>query len=126
MVPKNESTTGQDKPEDDRSAVVAKSRTALCVFDCQRPESLAQLIDDLPESADAYVSEILVVHEKSVGWSTAFEEHASQASRLPLKFHRNPRDYDYGDARKAAFEYVVAQGFDHVACLRAEGRHPAQ
>jgi len=134
VVPKNDPTGLQDAGEQSSLAAAgaapaassAKRGTALCIFDCDSPEALAQLLSELPASVDPLLDEILVVHEKATGWSAEAEQQVAQASRSAIMFHRNPRDYDYGDARKAAFEYVVAQGFDRVACLRAEGRHPTQ
>jgi SAM-dependent methyltransferase len=70
------------------------------------------------------LSEILVVHERSRAWSDEDAAELARTSRVPLKFHRNPREYAYGDARKAAFEYVIARNFAHVICVRAEDRHP--
>lgn len=104
----------------------AGGTAVLCVFDCPRSESLSRLIELLPDEALGRLSEILVVHERSSTWSAEDEAELVRASGAPLKFHRNPREYAYGDARKAAFEYVIARGFTHVVCLRAEDRHPVE
>jgi 2-polyprenyl-3-methyl-5-hydroxy-6-metoxy-1,4-benzoquinol methylase len=104
----------------------APGSTVLCLFDCDCPESVAAVIEGLSPAVSARLSEVLVVHESAVAWPGDQESAVANASSVPIKFHRNPRDYDYGDARKAAFEYVLAQGFSHVVCLRAGKRHPVE
>ena len=104
----------------------APGSTVLCLFDCDRPESVAAIIEGLSPAVSARLSEVLVVHQNAVAWPGDQESVLANASSVPIKFHRNPRDYDYGDARKAAFEYVLAQGFSHVVCLRAGKRHPVE
>lgn len=124
MVPTTVSSSEPDARGSDPSAVGTRSRTVLCIFDCLRPESLSTLIASLPDAALDRLSEILVVHERSLAWPAEFQAEMTRSCRVPLRFHRNPRDYAYGDARKAAFEYAIARDFTHVICLRAENRHP--
>ena len=40
--------------------------------------------------------------------------------------HRLPRDAGFGGARKAAFEYALRKGFDHVVFMRGDGLHPPE
>ena len=124
VVSKTDSSATPGAPSPDRVAASADTRIALCVFDCSRPQSLESLLASLPEAASVGLSEILVVHERSAAWPAEIEAELARGFRVPLRFHRNPRDYAYGDARKAAFEYAIARGFSHVICLRAEQRHP--
>ena len=104
----------------------APNGTVLCLFDCDRPELVSRAIECVSSAVAARLSEVLVVHERSVAWPAADEWALAKSSAVPIKFHRNPRDYDYGDARKAAFEYVLAQEFEHVVCVRAGERHPVE
>jgi 2-polyprenyl-3-methyl-5-hydroxy-6-metoxy-1,4-benzoquinol methylase len=43
-----------------------------------------------------------------------------------LRILENPRRYGYGGRRKIAFEYALAQDFDHVIVSDADGRHPVE
>jgi glycosyltransferase involved in cell wall biosynthesis len=46
--------------------------------------------------------------------------------KLELRIHRPPRDSGYGRVRKAAFEYALRRGLDHVVFMRGDGLHPPE
>jgi SAM-dependent methyltransferase len=99
-------------------------RIALLVFDCPDAERLRTLLAEVAETARSWIEEILVVDREPDRWPASTMPSLAAASPVALRFHRNPRRYEYGAARKAAFEYAIARGFDHVIHLDAGGAHP--
>lgn len=101
-----------------------RSRVALFVFDCPGSDALRELLDQIPESLADRIEEVILIQQGERGWPTAFEPGLAESRQLEVRFHRNPRPFDYGSARKAAFEYALGAGFEHVAVLRGDGSHP--
>jgi 2-polyprenyl-3-methyl-5-hydroxy-6-metoxy-1,4-benzoquinol methylase len=103
----------------------ALPRMALFVFDCPGSDALRKLLEEIPRELDDRIAEVVLIQQGVQGSPTAFEGGLVESRKLNIRFHRNPRPFDYGSARKAAFEYALGGGFDHVAVLRGDGRHPA-
>jgi len=122
---------GNHRCHRNRSGILASMdvhapRFVLLVFDCREPGSLEKLIAGIPERAALAIDEIVLMQEEQPRTPSAGEEAAARARGLELSFHRNPRRYDFGEARKAGFEYALRQGFDHVIVMRGNGTHPPQ
>ncbi len=99
-------------------------RIALLVFDSPDAGSLRSLLRELPPSATPWIEELLVVNREPRDLTRAAEAELVKESPVELRFHRNPRQYGYGSAREAAFEYALGRGFEHVVVMRGDGSHP--
>lgn len=95
-------------------------RIALFLFECPDPETIRDVLAQIPAGALAKLIEIVVMQERPA----VFGERAPGSAAL--RFHRLPRDAGYGAARKAALEYALLNHFDHVVMMRGDGAHPPQ
>jgi 2-polyprenyl-3-methyl-5-hydroxy-6-metoxy-1,4-benzoquinol methylase len=100
------------------------ARIVLLLFDCRTPSALVDLVEGLPQRVTLGVEELVLMQEGEPRFPSAREEEAARARKVQLRFHRNPRPYDFGAARKAGFEYALREGFDHIIVMRGNGTHP--
>jgi 2-polyprenyl-3-methyl-5-hydroxy-6-metoxy-1,4-benzoquinol methylase len=104
----------------------ALPRIALFIFDCPDTESLQRVLDRIPRTVDEWFAEIVIMQERSASRSRPVPREFLGSGPANLRIHRLPRDAGYGGARKAAFEYALLQGFDHVVVMRGDGLHPPE
>lgn len=101
-------------------------RIALLLLDCADPERVRGALARIPSELDACLCEVLVVPPRPEDAPELAESLRLPGRALVVRVHRNPRPYGFGSARKAAFEYALRAGFDHVAVLRGDGSHPPE
>jgi 2-polyprenyl-3-methyl-5-hydroxy-6-metoxy-1,4-benzoquinol methylase len=101
------------------------TRIALLLFDSLDPTALQRTLDRVPDGVEERIEEIVVVLDgpdpKDV---ERFEALRTRHGALVL--HRTPRNSGSGGARKSAFEYALARGFDRVVVMRGDGSHPPE
>lgn len=98
----------------------------LFLFGCANRERLRQTLERIPTAAVPWLREVVVVPEPTTGLGLDEVEILAKQSGLPVRLHRDPRDSGYGGARRAAFEYALVRGFDHVIQMRGDGLHPPE
>jgi 2-polyprenyl-3-methyl-5-hydroxy-6-metoxy-1,4-benzoquinol methylase len=98
----------------------------LFLFGCAEPERLRSTLGRIPASASAWLQEIVIVPPPASGLAQGEVEKLAAETGLPVRLHRDPRDSGYGGARRAAYEYALVRGFDHVIQMRGDGLHPPE
>jgi 2-polyprenyl-3-methyl-5-hydroxy-6-metoxy-1,4-benzoquinol methylase len=102
----------------------AAPRIGLFLFDCDDLELLRSVLDRVPRAAIPWFEEIVIMQELSASRDHPVPTHLMGDRWVNLQIQRLPRDAGYGGARKAAFEYALLKGFDHVVMMRGDGLHP--
>lgn len=100
--------------------------TALFLFECDDPETLRRCIARIPKPLDEWLEEVVVVPRRPASHQLLEARDLAAGRPLTVRIHRNPREYGYGGARKAAFEYALLAGFDHVVAMRGDETHPPE
>jgi methionine biosynthesis protein MetW len=101
-------------------------RIAVFLFGCDDADLLRQLIERVPQPSLESIEEIVIVEDGSENRSSPDPATLSAGSATKVRLHRTPRKSSYGAARKAAFEYALREGFDHIVLMRGDGRHPPE
>jgi len=104
----------------------AVPRIALFLFECPDSEALQRVLDRIPRPVGEWLEEVVIMQERSASRRRPFPRDLQGSWSPNLQVHRLPRDSGYGGARKAAFEYALLKGFDHVVMLRGDGLHPPE
>ncbi len=98
----------------------------LFLFDCADAATLRKTLERIPDSVWDWFAEVVVVVEPQPGGDPVGDALLSLAGDHPVLIHRLPRESGFGGARKAAFEYALRKGFDHVVFIRGDGVHPPE
>jgi 2-polyprenyl-3-methyl-5-hydroxy-6-metoxy-1,4-benzoquinol methylase len=98
-------------------------RIALFLFDAGDAQSVRKFLERIPESVIPWIEEVVVMEGPI---PVAGIDDLSPGAPIPLRVHRNPRDYGHGGERKAAFEYALLRDLHHVITLRGDGTHPPE
>ena len=101
-------------------------RVALFLFDVPDAGVLRSTLERIPRVADDWLEEIVVMQQRVSGPSIPEPARLVGDRKLELRIHRPPRDSGYGRVRKAAFEYALRRGLDHVVFMRGDGLHPPE
>jgi len=110
-----------------RAAMGAKAPTiGLFLFDCADPDVLRQTLGRIPEPVWDWLAEVVVVVEPRRTGDPVSKSLRSLAGEHRVLIHRLPRESGFGGVRKAAFEYGLRKGFDHVVFIRGDGVHPPE
>jgi len=110
-----------------RAEGAAFPRIGLFLFGCPDPDTLIQVLDRIPKPADEWLAELVVMCEPgAAAWSDQPCPTPRSGRALPLRLHREPRDYGHGGARKAAFESALRSRLDLVVVMRGDGTHPPE
>jgi len=104
----------------------AAPRVALFVFDCADTGTLQRVLERIPDTASAWFEEIVIVQDRAAAEQRPVPRDWLAREPANLRVHRLPRDAGFGGARKAAFEYALRKGFDHVVFMRGDGLHPPE
>ncbi len=98
-------------------------KIGLFLFDCADAETLRKTLDRIPEPVWDWLSEVVVVVAPKPAGDSVGGALRSLAGAHRVLIHRLPRESGFGGARKAAFEYGLRKGFDHVVFIRGDGVH---
>jgi glycosyltransferase involved in cell wall biosynthesis len=94
-------------------------RIGLFLFDCIDPLRLQETVARIAAEVASEIEEIVIVDDR-------LQADSALLAIPEVRGLRAPRDLGYGGARKAAFEYASARGFDHVIALYGDGSHPPE
>ena len=126
-APDNREPSGIQELASHREALGASAPTiGLFVFDCADAETLRKTLGRIPEPVWDWLSEVVVVVAPQPDGDSVGGALRSLAGTHQVLIHRLPRDSGFGGARKAAFEYGLRKGFDHVVFIRGDGVHPPE
>jgi len=104
-------------------------RFALFLFQWRCAEALGRTLERIPAETVGWLDEVVVMMDAASAPTDADQKAlraAGEKRGLRLQFHRQPRNHDFGGARKAAFEYAIQRGFDFAIAMRGDGLHPAE
>ncbi|NRA08863.1 MAG: methyltransferase domain-containing protein [Myxococcales bacterium] len=99
-------------------------RVVLLLFDVPDTDALRKTLDRIPESAEGWLEEVVVME----GVRELPAPRPAHEARFDVLVHRSPEhagEPGYGRRRKDALEYAVRRGFDIAVQLRA-GLHPPE
>lgn len=102
----------------------AAPRLGLFLFEVTDSERLRSLLEGIPAGVSRWFDEIVVMQDLSASRDRPIPVDPLRAAVPNLQVHRLPRDAGFGGERKAAFEYALLKGFDHVVTMRGDGMHP--
>ena len=84
-------------------------------------KQIVRVLDSLDEKVMAYISEVLVVNNRSTdGTEEAVKEYQRTHTYLPLKLLRNGDNYGLGGSHKVAFSYALKHKFDYIIVLHGD------
>ncbi|MGE4652552.1 MAG: hypothetical protein AAEJ53_16825, partial [Myxococcota bacterium] len=99
-------------------------RVILLLFDVPDADTLRKTLDRIPESAQDWLEEVVVMQ----GMRELPAPPPDREARFEVLVHRSPEHADepgYGRRRKDALEYALRRGFDIAVQLHA-GLHPPE
>ena len=106
---------------------VAMPRFGLFLCDCEDPDAIRNTLSRVPPDLAGRLEEVVIMEGRANGSSLARSEAMLEFrsdSAFDLRFHRPPRASSsaagFGAIRKAAFEYALRKGFDHVIVMRGD------
>jgi 2-polyprenyl-3-methyl-5-hydroxy-6-metoxy-1,4-benzoquinol methylase len=104
-----------------------RPRIALLLFGGSGAGVLRKTLERIPDAAEGWLEEIVLVPDRGSEGELANALPELSHGRQPrLVVHRVPGDHGYGGARKAAYEYALRLGFDHLITMCGDGRHPPE
>lgn len=123
-----------DAPPSERTADRGPAaRFGLFLCDCNDPEVLRKTVSRIPGELAESLEEVVVMERRGDGLGLTQTEALRESTNdgpFELRFHRPPRDSSlttgFGAIRKAAFEYALRKGFDHVIIMRGDASHPPE
>jgi len=101
----------------------AAPRFGLFLVDCSDTDAIRKTLSRIPEELSDWFEEVVIMLDRPTGGALASAIELRGVKRLDLRFHRPPRDSGFGAVRKAAFEYALRKGFDHVVVMRGDATH---
>jgi glycosyltransferase involved in cell wall biosynthesis len=104
------------------SAVGAK-RIGVIVVAYNAASTLAQVLDRIPPSFVAKISDVLVCDDASHDATFLVGLGYQQVSELPLQIIRRERNLGYGGNQKAAYRWAIEHGLDIVVLLHGDGQY---
>lgn len=106
-------------PAPARSAEAGKILLFIPMYNCARqiPRVLAQLTPEVT----SLLSEVIVVDNRSRdNGISAAREALARDWPMPVRILRNDKNYGLGGSHKVAFNYAIANGFDHCIVLHGD------
>jgi 2-polyprenyl-3-methyl-5-hydroxy-6-metoxy-1,4-benzoquinol methylase len=108
-----------------RGAAFPRCAVVLLAHPAQR-EALERTLERIPRDLVPLLCEIAVLCEDPASEADARAVFESEGRWKNGRVRQNPRRYGYGGRRKVAFEYALAQRFDYVVLLEADGSDPPE
>jgi len=90
------------------------------MYNCEK--QIPRVLGQLNEEVCSYLSEVIIVNNRSTdNGEAAVQKYLSQHS-LPVKVSllRNDENYGLGGSHKVAFRYAIDNGFDYVIVLHGD------
>jgi glycosyltransferase involved in cell wall biosynthesis len=86
-------------------------------------ESLGDVLDRLPSSFRARVTDVAVFDDASDDATYEIALEHQERSELPLSVIRQPRNLGYGGNQKSAYHWAIERGLDAVVLLHGDGQY---
>lgn len=88
-------------------------------YNCEK--QIVRVLKQLNKSVMQYVSEVIVVNNRSTDNTEAVvEEFISENLHIDAKLLRNIENYGLGGSHKVAFDYAIKNNFDYVIVLHGD------
>ncbi len=98
-------------------------RIGVVVVAFNAASTLAAVLDRIPTSFRARVSEVLVCDDASSDSTYSVGKDYQTHTNLPLTVIRRPRNLGYGGNQKAAYRWCIDHGLDIVVLLHGDGQY---
>ena len=99
-----------------------KDRILLFIpmYNCEK--QIVRVLGQMTDEVCAYLSEVIVVNNRSTDNGEAAVIDFVKTHRLPIKLSllRNDANYGLGGSHKVAFRYAIENGFDYVIVLHGD------
>jgi len=90
------------------------------MYNCEK--QIIRVLGQLTEEVCSYLSEVIVVNNRSTdGGEKAVEKYLQEVG-LPIKVSllRNDENYGFGGSHKVAFDFAIKNGFDYMIILHGD------
>lgn len=90
------------------------------MYNCEK--QIARVLGQLTDEVCSYLSEVIIVNNKSTDSGEQVVENYLTEKPLPIKASllRNNDNYGLGGSHKVAFQYAMDHGFDYVILLHGD------
>ena len=90
------------------------------MYNCEK--QIGRVLGQLTEEVCSFLSEVIIVNNRSTDGSEAAVQKFLEDKSLPVKVSllRNDDNYGLGGSHKVAFEYAMANDFDYVILLHGD------
>lgn len=90
------------------------------MYNCEK--QIVRVLRQLTGEVCAYISEVIVVNNRSTDHGEEAVQNHLQKHSLPcvVRLLRNDENYGLGGSHKVAFQYAVQHGFDYVIVLHGD------
>lgn len=90
------------------------------MYNCEK--QITRVLGQLTDEVCGYLSEAIIINNRSTDNGEAVVQEYLQAHKLPLKISllRNDENYGLGGSHKVAFQYAMDNGFDYVILLHGD------
>ena len=102
---------------------MSEQRIGIVVVAYNAASTLAAVLDRIPETFRARVSEVLVCDDASSDSTYSIGKEYQSETSLPLTVVRRPQNLGYGGNQKAAYKTAIEHGLDIVVLLHADGQY---
>ncbi len=87
-------------------------------YNCEK--QITRVLGQLDSEVMQYITEVIVVNNRSTDGTEEAVLSYIENSTLPLKLLRNNENYGLGGSHKVAFNYAIKNGFDYVVVLHGD------
>jgi glycosyltransferase involved in cell wall biosynthesis len=98
-------------------------RVGVLVVAYNARETLASVLDRLPDSFRSTVDHVLVCDDASIDDTHQVGLAYQATSDLPLTIVRQPRNLGYGGNQKSGYRWAIEHGLDVVVLLHGDGQY---
>ena len=102
---------------------MSEQRIGIVVVAYNAASTLAAVLDRIPETFRARVTEVLVCDDASSDSTYSIGKEYQSETSLPLTVVRRPQNLGYGGNQKAAYKTAIEHGLDIVVLLHADGQY---
>lgn len=90
------------------------------MYNCEK--QITRVLGQLTNNVCRYLTEVLIVNNRSTDHGEEVVEKYLDAEKLPIKIDllRNDDNYGLGGSHKVAFQYAIDNGFDYVIVLHGD------
>lgn len=105
------------------NGAMAKKRIGILVVAYNAANTLAKVLDRIPDGMRPDIEEVIVSDDSSQDATFLVGLGYQQLSELPITLIRQPTNLGYGGNQKAGYELAIEHGLDIVVMLHGDGQY---